>query len=70
VAFQTAQNYCEYVKVNRTEGKLEVTGWRGRRSKQLLDYLKGMRGYCNFKEKTLDRTVLRTRLGRGYGPAV
>ena len=25
------------------------------------------RGYCNLKEKALDRTEWRTRFGRGYG---
>jgi hypothetical protein len=56
------------------EGKLErtiqVTGRRGRRRKQLLDDLKGKRRYCKLKEEALDRTVWRTRFGRGYGPVV
>jgi hypothetical protein len=47
-----------------------VTGRRGRRSKQLLDDLKATKGYCKLKEEALDRTVWRTRFGRGYGPVV
>ena len=54
----------------KIEGRREVTGRRGRRSKQLLGDLKRKKGYCNLKEETLDRTVWRTRLGRGYGPVV
>jgi hypothetical protein len=47
-----------------------VTGRKGRRNKQLLDDLKEMRGYWKLKEETPDRTVWRTRFGRGYGPVV
>jgi hypothetical protein len=45
-------------------------GRRGRTWKQLLDDLKGKRGYWKLKEEALDRTVWRTRSGRGYGPVV
>jgi hypothetical protein len=38
------------------EGRIEVTGSRGRRRKQLLDDLKEKRGYCKLKEEALDRT--------------
>jgi hypothetical protein len=41
-----------------------------RRRKQLLDDLKEAQGYCTLKEEALDRTVLRTCIGRGYGPVV
>jgi len=47
-----------------------VTEGLGRRRKQLLDYLKGERGYCNLKEEALDRAVWRTRSGRADGPVV
>jgi hypothetical protein len=47
-----------------------VTGRGGRRHKQLPDDLKEKRGYCKLKEEALDRTVWRTRFGRGYGPVV
>jgi hypothetical protein len=52
-------------------GKLEGrTGRRGRRRKQLLDDLKEKRGYWKLKEEALDRTLWRSRFGRGYGPVV
>jgi hypothetical protein len=47
-----------------------VTGRRGRRCKRLLDDVKETRGYRKLKDETLDRTVWRTRFGRGYGPVV
>ena len=50
-------------------GRIEVTGRRGRRRKQLMDYLKKKRGYWKLKEKALDRTLWRIR-GRSYGPVV
>ena len=46
------------------EERIEVTGRRGRRRKQLLDDLKEKRGYCKLKEEALDRTVWRTGFGR------
>jgi hypothetical protein len=52
------------------EGRIEVTGRRGRKPKQLLDYLKDTRGYWKLKEEALDRTVWRTRFARGDGPVV
>jgi hypothetical protein len=54
----------------KIQERLEVTGRRGRRRKQLLDDLKEKIGYWNFKEEALDRTLWRTRFGRGYGPVV
>jgi hypothetical protein len=47
-----------------------MTGRRERRCKQLLDDLKETSGYCNLKEKALDRDLWRTRIGRGYGSSV
>jgi hypothetical protein len=49
------------------EGRIEVTGRRGRRRKQLLDDLKEKRSYWKLKEEALDRTVWRTRFGRVCG---
>jgi hypothetical protein len=46
---------------------IEMTG---RRRKQLLDDLKEKRRYWKLKEEALDRTLWRTRFGRGYGPVV
>jgi hypothetical protein len=53
----------------KVEGRIEITGRRERRRKQLLDVLKEKR-YCKLKEEALDRTLWRTRFGRGYGPIV
>jgi len=54
----------------KIKGEIEVTGRRGRRRKQLLDYLKDSRGYCELKEEALDRTVRRNRFGRDFRPVV
>jgi len=37
-----------------------------RRGKQILDFLKEMKRYWNFKDDALDRTLWRTFFGRGY----
>jgi hypothetical protein len=47
------------------EGRINVTGRRGRRRKQLLDDLKETRGYRKLKEEALDRTLWGTCFGRG-----
>jgi hypothetical protein len=47
-----------------------VNGRLGRRGEQLLDDLKEKRWYWNVKEEALDRSLWRTRFGRGYGPDV
>jgi hypothetical protein len=52
------------------ERRIDVTRRRGRRRKQLLDDLKEKRRYWKLKEDALDRTVWRTRFGKGYGPVV
>ena len=39
---------------------VEATERRGRRHKQLLDDLKGKRGYCKLKDEAPDRTLWRT----------
>jgi hypothetical protein len=54
----------------KLEGRIETTGRRGRRCKQLLDDLKEKRRYLKLKEEALDRTPWRTGFGRGYGPVV
>jgi hypothetical protein len=54
----------------KLEGRIEMAERRGRRRKQLLDDLKEKRGYWKLKEDAVDRTVWRTRFGRGYGPVV
>jgi len=44
-----------------------VTGRHGRRSKQLLNYLKEKKRYWKLKEEAPARTLWRTGFGRGYG---
>ena len=46
------------------EGRIEVTGRRGKRGKQLLGDRKEKGGYSKLKEEELDRTVWRTGFGR------
>ena len=53
-----------------TEGKVEGTGRRERRHKQLQYELKERRGYWKLKEEALHRTVWRTGFGKGCGPVV
>jgi len=47
-----------------------MMGSRGRRRKQLLHDLKEKRRYRKLKVEALDRTLWRTRFGRGCGPVV
>jgi hypothetical protein len=54
----------------KLEGRIEMTGQRGRRHKQLLDDLKEKKRYWKLKEEALDCTLWRTRFGRGYGPVI
>jgi len=51
------------------EGRVEVTGRRGIKLKQLMDDLKERRGYRKMKE-ALERSVWRTCRKEGYGSAV
>ena len=55
-----------------TDGITEERSDRNTRKKtsQLLDDLKGNRGYWKLKTGALDHTLWRTRFGRGYGPVV
>jgi hypothetical protein len=50
----------------KLEGRLEMTGRRGRRRKLLLGDLKEKRRYWKLEEEALDRTLWKTRFGRGY----
>jgi len=60
----------QWVIEGKIKGGMEVTGRRGRRSRQLLDDLKERRGYSHLKEEALDCTMWRARFGRGFGPVV
>jgi hypothetical protein len=62
--------FLKHVIEVKLEGRIEMTGRRGRRRKQLLDDLKEKRRYWKLKEEALHRTLWRTRFGRGYGPVV
>jgi hypothetical protein len=55
----------KHVIEGKLEGRIEMTGRRGRRRKQVLDDLKEKRRYCKLKEEALDRTLWRTGFGRG-----
>jgi hypothetical protein len=58
----------KHVIEGKREGRIEVTGGRGRRRKQLLDDLKENRRYLKLKDEALDRRARRTGFGREYGP--
>jgi hypothetical protein len=60
----------KHVIEEKLEGRIKMTGRRGRRRKQLLDDLKEKKRYWKLKEEALDCTLWRTRFGRGYGPVV
>jgi hypothetical protein len=60
----------KHVIEGKLEGRIEMTGRRRRKRKQLLDDLKEKRSYCKLKEEALDRTLWRTGFGKGYGPVV
>jgi len=60
----------QWVTEGKIQGRIEVTGRQGRRRRKLLDDLKKRRGYSHLKEQALDRTMLRARFGRGFGPVV
>jgi hypothetical protein len=60
----------KHVIEGKLERRIEVTVRRGRRRKQLLADLKEKRRYWKLKQEALDRTLWRTRFGRGYGPIV
>jgi hypothetical protein len=60
----------KHVIKGKLEGRIEMAGRRGRRRKQLLDDLNEKKRYWKLKEEALDRTLWRTRFGRGYGPVV
>jgi hypothetical protein len=60
----------EHVIEGKIEGGIEIIGRQGRRHQQLLDDLKESRGYWNLKEEAVDRTLWRTRFGRGCGHVV
>jgi hypothetical protein len=54
------------VAKGNTKGRIEMTGRRGRRRKQLLDVRKETR-YWRWKDEALDYILWRTCFERGYG---
>jgi hypothetical protein len=60
----------KHVIEGKLEGRIEMMGRQGRMRKQLLDDLKEKRRYWKLKEEAVDRSLSRTRFGRGYGPVV
>jgi hypothetical protein len=52
------------------EGRIEVTGRRGRRGKRMLDDLGETRGYCKLKEVALDCTLGKDGFRRGCATVV
>ena len=59
-----------HVVEGKIEGRIKVTGRRGRRSKQLLNDLNEKSGSCKFKNEVLDRSLWRTDFERSYGRVV
>jgi hypothetical protein len=55
----------KHVIEGKIEGRIEMTGRRGRRHKQLLYDRKNTRGYFKLKEEALDRPVWRTSCRSG-----
>jgi len=60
----------KHVIEGEIKGRIEVTGRRGRKSKQLLDGLMEEIWYWILKEEALDRTLWRTCFRRGCGPVL
>lgn len=50
-----------------TQGRVEMTGTRGRRGKQIPGDLKKNKGYRKLEQETLDRSLRRINFGSGYG---
>jgi hypothetical protein len=65
---QTLHKICLLKHV--VEEKIEVTGRRRRRRKQLLNDLNGNRRYLNLKAEALERTLWRTGFGLGKGSGI
>jgi hypothetical protein len=66
---------CHILRRNRLiegkiEGRIGAKERQGVRRKQLLDDLEKMREYSKRKEEALNRTLWKTRFGRGYGLVV
>ena len=58
----------KHVVGGKVEGRIEVTGRRGIRRRQLLDEVKGKRRYLKLEEEALDRAAWGTGFKRDCGP--
>jgi hypothetical protein len=65
----SVREYLNFLNI-KLWGRIDVTGRRTRGRKQLLHGLKGKRLYCKLKGEVLDRSLWKTRFGRGCGPVV
>ena len=65
------RKYCltKHLTEGKIEGRIEVTGRRGKRRKQVLDDLEEREDTGSRKTKR-SISQWRTRFGRGYGPVV
>jgi len=63
---QTVSRNCllKYVIEEKLEGRIQVTGRRGRRRKYVLNDSKEKRGYWILKEEALDRPLWRIWCGK------
>jgi hypothetical protein len=61
--------FLKHVIKGKLEGRIEMTGRRGRRRKQLLDDRKETRGYWKLKQEVIDRTLWINGFARRYGPS-
>jgi hypothetical protein len=63
-------NLLKHAIEGKLELRIEMTGRRGRRRKQLLNDLKVNKSYWKVKEEALDRALWRTHFGRDYRSVV
>jgi hypothetical protein len=62
--------HSKHVIEGNIKDRIEVTGRRGRRRKQLPNESKEKRGYWKLKEEALDCTVWGISFGRGFGSGI
>jgi hypothetical protein len=60
----------EHVIEGKIEGRIEERRRQRKRRKQLLVGLQEKGGYWKMKEETVDRTLWKIRLERGFGPSI
>jgi len=56
----------KHVTEGKIQGRIEMTGRRRRRGKQILDDLKKNKGYRKLEQEALDPSLRRINFGRGY----